>query len=441
MKMVKKNWLLVVLIGVLVLIVGTGLLVKFGMERAAAEEILTKFPDRGVPRMNITLNGVTLEEINAGSKDVKYEGNEVAVYEGEEKTLEAEGVRVKGRGNATWEWVPDKKPYSIKFKKPINLFELGKAKKWNLLANHMDDSVMRNDVAFYVANMLGMDYAYSGKYVELYIDNEYRGLYYLTRNIEISNTTINLRDPLGVLVELDNIYGELEEYYSRTIDGDVIVVKDVVSNDNAQVAFDSFMDSFNRFEMALAESNYERVVELVDIDSFAKYYLLSELTVNPDAYWTSFYFYKDGIDDKIHAGPGWDFDFALANKGWGNWLGEKFYSPTETMVRKAELMPKEFYDENGLGSGAYDASARISKVMYELMELPNFQSAVKHVFNERLAGRKDELLQFFNREKELIGDSAIANETLWGRERFHNEVARMRDWLETRYTYMEEVYR
>ena len=300
---------------------------------------------------------------------------------------------------------------------------------------------MRNDVAFYVANMLGMDYAYSGKYVELYIDNEYRGLYYLTRNIEISNTTINLRDPLGVLVELDNIYGELEEYYSRTIDGDVIVVKDVVSNDNAQVAFDSFMDSFNRFEMALAESNYERVVELVDIDSFAKYYLLSELTVNPDAYWTSFYFYKDGIDDKIHAGPGWDFDFALANKGWGNWLGEKFYSPTETMVRKAELMPKEFYDENGLGSGAYDASARISKVMYELMELPNFQSAVKHVFNERLAGRKDELLQFFNREKELIGDSAIANETLWGRERFHNEVARMRDWLETRYTYMEEVYR
>ncbi|MBQ1528019.1 hypothetical protein IIZ77_00005, partial [Candidatus Saccharibacteria bacterium] len=64
MKMVKKNWLLVVLIGVLILIVGTGLLAKFGMERAAAEEILTKFPDRGVPRMNITLNGVTLDEIN-----------------------------------------------------------------------------------------------------------------------------------------------------------------------------------------------------------------------------------------------------------------------------------------------------------------------------------------------------------------------------------------
>ena len=75
------------------------------------------------------------------------------------------------------------------------------------------------------------------------------------------------------------------------------------------------------------------------------------------------------------------------------------------------------------------------------MELPDFRSAVKHVFNERLAGRKDELLQFFDREKELIGDSAIANETLWGRERFYNEVARLKDWLETRYAYMEEVYR
>ena len=175
--MAKKAWLRFLFSGVLILIVGVGLGVKYGMERAAAEEVLAKFPDRGVPRMNITLNGVSLEEINAGSKDVKYEGNWLDLYEGDEKTLEASGVRVKGRGNATWEWAPDKKPYKIKFEKKVDLFGLGKAKKWNLLANYMDDSNLRNDTAFYIANMLGMEYAYSGKYVELYVDGEYRGLY------------------------------------------------------------------------------------------------------------------------------------------------------------------------------------------------------------------------------------------------------------------------
>lgn len=439
--MVKKDWLSVILVGALVLIVGIGLLVKYGMEHAAAEEVLTKFPDRGVPRINITLNGVSLEEINAGSKDVKYEGNWLDLYEGDEKTLEASGVRVKGRGNATWEWVPDKKPYKIKFEKKVDLFGLGKAKKWNLLANHMDDSNLRNDTAFYLANMLGMEYAYSGKYVELYIDGEYRGLYYLTRGVEISNTTVDLRNPLGILVELDNIYGELEEYSARTINDDVMAVKDVVSEDNAKIAFDSFMESFNEFETALDESDFERINELIDVESFAKYYLLSEFTVNPDAYWTSFYFYKDGINDKIHAGPGWDYDFSLANRWWGNWLGERFYSPTESMIRKEELKPLEFYLDNGLSAEQYNNSTNISDIIYRLMEMREFRSVVNAVYNDTLLGKKMSLLNHLNDMKNEISKAAHANEEAWGRNTFETEAARLTDWVERRYDYMDETFR
>ena len=441
MRMVKKDWLSVILVGALVLVVGIGLLVKYGMERAVAEEVLAKFPDRGVPRINITLNGVSLEEINAGSKDVQYEGNWLDLYEGDEKTLEAENVRVKGRGNATWEWVPDKKPYKIKFEKKVDLFGLGKAKKWNLLANHMDDSNLRNDTAFYLANMLGMEYAYSGKYVELYIDGEYRGLYYLTRGVEISNTTVDLRNPLGVLVELDNIYGELEEYSARTINDDVMAVKDVVSEDNAKIAFNGFMDDFNIFELALNESDFEKVAEVIDVESFAKYYLLSEFTVNPDAYWTSFYFYKDGVNDKIHAGPGWDYDFALANRGWGNWLGERFYSPTESMIRKEELKPLEFYLDNGLSAEQYKNSTNISDIIYRLMEMREFRSVVNAVYNDTLLGKKISLLNHLNDRKNEISKAAHANEEVWGRNTFETEAARLADWIERRYDYMDETFR
>ena len=289
MKMVKKNWLLVVLIGVLVLIVGTGLLVKFGMERAAAEEILTKFPDRGVPRMNITLNGVTLEEINAGSKDVKYEGNKLAIYEGWNMN-KYDDVRVKGRGNGTW--MHEKKPYQIKFKKKVDLFGMGKAKKWVLLANATDTSNLRTLSAFYLEKIIGMEYESDGKFVELYVDGDYIGLYYLTHPIEVGKTSVDLRDSMGVLVELDNIYGSEEKHY-LTRNGEMLVVKDIVVEDNEEKAMKMFLNSFNELEEAIEKKDYVAISQVADIESFAKYYLLSEFSVNPDAYWTSFFFYKD----------------------------------------------------------------------------------------------------------------------------------------------------
>ena len=110
--MVKKDWLSFVLVGVLVLIIGVGLVAKVVIGVQLKDEALAKFPDNGAPRMNITLNGVTLEEIKRGSKEIKYEGNKVELYEGED-ILGFDNVRVKGRGNGTW--VQKKKPYQIRF--------------------------------------------------------------------------------------------------------------------------------------------------------------------------------------------------------------------------------------------------------------------------------------------------------------------------------------
>ena len=93
--MFKWDRLVVLLWGVLVLIVGVGLVAKVVIEAQLRDETLARFPDNGAPRMNITLNGVTLEEINSGSKEIKYEGNKVELYEGED-VLGFDNVRVKG---------------------------------------------------------------------------------------------------------------------------------------------------------------------------------------------------------------------------------------------------------------------------------------------------------------------------------------------------------
>lgn len=439
--MVKKNWLLVLIVSALVFVMGIGFLVKLGLDRRGWEEIEVAFPDRGLPRINITLNGTTLEEIDGGSKEVKYEGNELSIYDGRSEVDEYEGVQVKGRGNGTWG--EEKKPYQIRFRNKVDLFGMGKARKWILLANAMDKTNLRTEAAFYLEEMLGMEPAYTGEFVELYVDGDYRGLYYLTHAVEIGKRSVNLRDPLGVLVELDNVYGRMEEYY-ETKKGDRLVIKDVVGKDYKEEAMSVFLNDYNEFEKVAEEGDYEKANELADLKSFAQYYLLSEFTVNPDAYWTSFYMYKDGVSDKIHAGPGWDFDYTLSNKVWGNWMGEDFYSPRRTMVRRDEIMTEEMYEEMGLsvadGVDWYKVSLNLSRIMFNLMDIPEFQDLVRQLYVERMKGREDELIWIIENKTDLIEEAVAADEERWENEGFLQEVERMKEWISERYKYFDEVY-
>ena len=438
--MVRRERLGVLVFGLVVFVALMGWLLKLDLDKMGWRRVEEQFPDRGVPRMNITLNGVSLEEINGGSKDEKYEGNGLIVYDGRNDVLEYAGVRVKGRGNGTWG--QEKKPYQIKFENKVDLFGMGKAKKWILLANAMDATNLRTATAFYLERMLGMEPAFDGRFVELYVDDEYVGLYYLTHAVEIGKSSVDLKDPMGVLVELDNLYWVGERYY-ETGNGDKLVIKDTKSEDVAEVAMEEFLSDYNEFEKAVAEKDYERIKELVDVESFVKYYLLSEFSVNPDAYWTSFYMYKDGISDKIHAGLGWDFDLAFANKKWGNWMGEEFYSSKNTMVRKREIMTREMYEEMGLMSDGVDWhewSLKLSHLMFDMMEMPEFWDLVRNIYTERMKGREDELTRKIGREANRIKKAVIADEKKWGGEGFWREVETMKQWINERYDFFDEVY-
>lgn len=464
----KKKILILVSVGLAAVLVIValimGLVVGPNMER---EALLSKYPDRGVARINIELNGVSLDEIKGGSKEEKYEGNKVTIIgedEQQDEELLKDGkkekvrkneqvvgerdgvwefgdVRIKGRGNGTWG--PEKKPFQIKFKDKVDLFGLGKARKWVLLTNGADATNLRTDVAFYLERILGMEYAFDGEFVELYIDGEYEGLYYLTHAVEVGKSSVDLKDPMGILMELDNLYGWGEEYY-ETRNGDKMVVKGVVDKENTEAAVKGFLGDYNRFEKAVDKGDYEEICRLVDVDSFAKYYLLSEFSVNPDAYWTSFFMYKDGDDDKIHAGPGWDFDLAFSNKEWGNWMGEEFYSPTKTMVRKSELMPKELYEEMGLtdddGMDWHEWSLLLSQIMFNLMKVPEFQEEVGRAYTEKMQGRENDLLKKIDRRVDEIKSAVEADGERWWNKDFWRNTDAMKEWISERYDYFDKTY-
>lgn len=420
-----RSWTIAT-IGLLFCIVVLGFFLKDNIERKFLNY------DRKLPRIDIELNGVSLEEIKGGSKETKYEGNELALDNGGQ-IIRFDNVEVKGRGNSTWEQSKPKRPYQIKFTSKVDLLGLGKAKKWVLLANYAEHSYLRSDIAFKLAEMLEIDFNHRGEYVELYFDGEYEGLYYLIQKIEITKSSVDLNEDDGVLFELDNAHLNIEdeEYYKSYL-GNYLVFKDMKSKDEGKKkkAVNGFLSDFNMLEIAAKKEDFKTVSEIIDVESFAKYYLMSEFTVNPDAYTTSFYLYRDGENDTIHAGPVWDFDLALANRKWAWEVDGRFYSPTETMIRR-----REAFGEDGLTENKY-----ISKLMYYLMEMPEFREEVESVFRDKMMGRAEELLKTMQNKKNEIRRAVFKNNKKWGVEDSEEEYEYLLDWVKKRYEYFESEY-
>ena len=106
-----------------------------------------------------------------------------AVYSG--------AISIKGRGNSTWKM--PKKPYRIKLDKKTDLFGMGKNKNWVLLANYVDESLMRNSTAAHIAEELGLDYMDS-VWTDVVINGEYAGNYELCEHIRLGDDRIEIFD-------------------------------------------------------------------------------------------------------------------------------------------------------------------------------------------------------------------------------------------------------
>ena len=232
-------------------------------------------------------------------------------------------VEFKGRGNSTWTFF-DKKGYQIKFEDKTSVLGMGKAKKWVLLANAADETLMRNMLAYELASDLGMEFGTDFAYVDLWINGEYRGNYILGEKIEIGSSRVDLTDDNGTIFEQDQGFYYEEDYWLfNERSGKYFTVKESnADTDDAavmQVIMDSFQDSLNKVMTYLYDTHPEEVTleqlgTMMDVDSFAKFYLINEFTCNKESTASSFYWYKDGLDDILHGGPIWDFDSSMGNE-------------------------------------------------------------------------------------------------------------------------------
>lgn len=275
-----------------------------------------------LPSLYIALDGVTLDTVHQ-DKSVKYAGTAVTLTDtaNEENDLRVTNATFKGRGNSSWVYY-QKKGYQIKFDKKTSVLGMAKAKKWVLLANASDDSMMRNKLAFDLAEQLGMTYVPDGEYVDLWINGDYRGTYLVCEKAEIGTTRLNLNDPKGVLMEQDEAFYASEDIWIENHStGKHFVVKESVTEDDpallreAVKGFDEALDAFMEYLAITPEGDItlDTLSQYIDVDSFLQYYLVNEYVLNRESSTTSFYWYKDGDRDVLHLGPVWDFDTCMGN--------------------------------------------------------------------------------------------------------------------------------
>ena len=302
-----------------------------------------------LPSIQLELNQTTLQTVQS-DKNIKYPGNSVYLTNVDKSAdVTAENcVELKGRGNSSWQKY-EKKGYQIKFSEKTSVLGMPAAKKWILLANASDDSMVRNMTAMELSRGLDMAYTTRFQYADLWIDGDYQGTYLVGEKVEIGENRISLTDAGGVVMEEDAaFYMEEDHYFYDALLDTHFTVKESVSENEEEIA--SAMTSFQQAVDALMLYLYqtpsdqvttEALSAMIDVDSFAKYYLITEYALNREANNSSFYWYRDGEGDVLHLGPVWDFDTCMGNEDLGaDQYFAHFYNPLMNRL----LAAPAFYD-------------------------------------------------------------------------------------------------
>lgn len=273
--------------------------------------------------------GVATMFLDTASGNMKYihkskENNESAsgrLYEVDgRRNSSVEQMSISGRGNSTWT-NHEKKPYTLDLLQETDFLGMGKASKWILLANAADHSHIRNKIVCDFAAQIGLSYSPECQWIDLYLNGEYAGLYLLSEKNEVHPERVDIAAENSVLVS-----GEME---SRLVKQRIPYVSTAAKqvfrihypNEMNAIATAELTERLQSVENAiLAEDDIDplsgkKLNELIDLDSFAKKYLIDEVFGNIDGAVFSQFYYFDSSDTtgKLHAGPVWDYDLSMGS--------------------------------------------------------------------------------------------------------------------------------
>lgn len=324
-------------------------------------------------------------------------------------------MSIKGRGNSTW--IMPKKPYNITIyddakyesKDKVQFIDGVKTNKWALTANYLDNSLLRNKLAMDLAKDMGI--GLDSVFIDVWMNGEYLGNYLLTpkKEWEVKDGGYQLEndnyvEPEGQfkipgMFEIDSIPGVSilgSGYHNR------MTITEV--GDDAKAAGltnKSIKKHFLKGWDALLDYDSEEYQKYFDLDSWAKMFLMYEVSKTYDCYAGSLMMHRDGLTakDKLIAGPAWDYDVSF-----GRTLHKFFVGVSEPMQVNAE----GWYNDS-IGLELPDEPVSL---LQEFGKHKSFMQRVAKVYKEYQWAFHD-LSDNVTRQHKLLKKSAAMNNVRW----------------------------
>lgn len=340
---------------------------------------------------------------------------------------------IRGRGNSTWEWY-DKKPYRLKLDKKHKILGVAKAKSWVLLANYRDVTDLMNTFVFELGRWMGLPYTNHTRYVELFVNGEYTGVYQLTEQVQQGENRVNVSDERGILLSLDvddgpnNSPDATNNFWSKGFAMPAAVKypdDDLLTPERR----DSIREVFGELEDAIKRQDYAAAEALMDMESFVRYLIIQQLVYNVElSAPRSIYLHKDG-DGKWAMGPLWDFDAGF-DFDWGNmYTGHNFFAD---------------YRETILGSDPVNRNGnyKCPKFFTNLFGCKEFVKLYKDTWNHYadsiMVHTWGEMEHYLDHLRQGPMKREAQQWPISGKS-FETEVAKMKTWLEKRVTYTGQL--
>ena len=348
------------------------------------------------------------------------------------QTILSDTATIRERGNASRGF--SKKPYRIKFAHKHNVLgSPAKAKKWTLINNYGDKTLMRNQLAFEISRKVGMPYTPFCAYVDVVLNGDYKGCYQLCDQIEVHKNRVEVQemspqdnsgDALtgGYFIEADAYaYEEASMFWSDK--GTGVTIKSPKEDSITYQQAEYIRKHYNKME-----SNWQKYL---DLNTFLRHFIVGELSGNTDTYWST-YFYKQRSNDTLYVGPVWDFDLAFEN---------------DNRTYPISSLSDYIYRTNGSTTGYL--KQLVDKIVVQNTSAK--QQLLAIWANARKAGLTEEyMLAYIDAQEELLLQSqhlnflrwpimnqyVHQNPRLWGS--YANEVNNVRNYIKKRFKWMDK---
>lgn len=337
--------------------------------------------------------------------------------------------KIRGRGNSTWLWY-DKKPYRLKLTEAKSILGLKSDKDWVFLANYRDPTHLMNTFVFIMGRGLGLPFTNSVRYAEVYLNNDYIGLYQITEQVEQGRNRVNVDYKEGLLLSLDlddgpSLSPAAQDNFWSSVYGMPVCVKHPKDIPTEQL--DSIKSELKVLETAIQRDDYYAVCNILDIPAFIDYLIIQELVFNVEvAAPRSIYIHRNK-NQKWVMGPLWDFDAGFDFDWSTMYTGHNYFNNFRKLV---------------LGRDPYRQIGG-HRIPYFFTDLFKFRQFVRD-YKDRWLEIKNDIMDVYWEETlryaEENKDAMFRDFERWPIDRHYDtEIRAMGVWLRDRVEYLSGI--